>query len=94
MYNMGGWITSPGSCNKGFKSRPSGAAGKTRMKGLEVVKMKAKNPTATQAKTLSTRATRVKGNGRENKATAAPHTDSSKIHSIKDPSCPPHSAAN
>ena len=51
-------------------------------------------PIATQANTLSTRATMVKGSLRENSATAAPQTESNKIHSISEPSCPPHTAAN
>ena len=35
-------MTKPGSCNNGFKSRPSMAAGNKRSNGLEVVRMKAK----------------------------------------------------
>ncbi len=34
MYSIGGWITMPGSCSSGFRSRPSGAAGNRRSNGF------------------------------------------------------------
>ena len=57
MYSIGGWITIPGSCNRGFRSRPSAAGGKSRSKGLEVSSMNSRKPTLTNPITPTTRAT-------------------------------------
>ena len=87
-------MTKPGSCNKGFKSRPSGAAGNKRSNGLEVVKMNIKKPVETKPKIPMTRATMAKGKLRENNATATVQPDNIKTHNNKEPSWPPHTDAN
>ena len=79
-------MTRPGSCNKGFKSRPSAAAGKRRSKGLEVIKMNIKKPVDTKPRMPMTRATMAKGNVREKMATATVQPDSMSIHNNKEPS--------
>jgi hypothetical protein len=79
-------MTKPGSCNKGFKSRPSGAAGSKRSNGLEVVKMNIKKPVDTQPKMPMTRATMAKGKLRENMATASVQPANINTHNNKDPS--------
>ena len=87
-------MTKPGSCNKGFKSRPSGGGGNKRSKGLEVIKMNIKKPVETKPKIPITRATMAKGSERENKATATVQPDSMRTHNNKEPSCPPQTDAN
>ena len=89
---MGGWITKPGSCSKGVKSRPSAGAGNCRAKGLDKVRMKTKKPTDTAPITPSTCATIACGKRLENRATATDHSASIKTHSTKEPSCPAHMA--
>ena len=87
-------MTNPGSCNNGFKSRPSGGAGNKRSKGLEVIKINNKKPVDTKPKMPMTRATMAKGKVRENSATATVQPDSIRTQSNKEPSCPPQTDAN
>ena len=86
MYNIGGWMIKPGSCNKGFRSRPSAAAGSKRSKGLDKAKMNSKKPTDTQPSTPTTRATMAWGRLKENAATAAVHKASISTHNSNEPS--------
>ena len=79
-------MTRPGSCNKGFKSRPSAGAGNNRSNGLEVIKMNIKKPVDTKPKMPMTRATMAKGNVREKIATDTVHPDSMSIHNNSEPS--------
>ena len=57
MYSIGGWITIPGSCSRGLRSRPSSAPGMRRSNGFDVSSMKRRKPTLTSPITPSTRAT-------------------------------------
>src|SRR6266481_1694516 len=93
MYNMGGCITRPGSCSKGFKSRPSAAAGSRRLKGFEVSRVNNKKPTATKPITPNTRATISFGKCLLKVATADVQIDRKNTHNNNDPSCPPQIAA-
>src|SRR5213083_2895362 len=54
MYNIGGCATIAGSCNSGFRSRPSAGTGNRRSKGLDVSSMKSKKPVLTIAITDNT----------------------------------------
>src|SRR6187549_849285 len=83
----------PGSCNNGFRSRPSIAAGSKRSKGFEVNNIKLKNPTLINPSTPSTRAMMSSGRWRLNTLTAIVHSDSINTHNNKEPSCPPHTPA-
>src|SRR5215467_8601840 len=83
----------PGSCNSGFRSRPSAAAGNKRSNGSEVVSMNRMNPTLTNPITPSTRATTSSGRVRLVSATETDHTESMNTQSSIDPSCDPHEAA-
>ena len=56
--------------------------------------MNSRKPTWTKPNTPSTRATMASGNWREKTATARVHKDSISAHRSKEPSCPPHVAAN
>ena len=87
-------MTKPGSCSKGFKSRPSGAAGNKRSNGLDVVKMNIRKPVDTKPKIPMTRATMAKGSEREKSATATVQPDNINTHNNKEPSCPPQTEAN
>ena len=51
----------PGSCNKGLRSRPSGAAGSRRSNGLEVSSMNSRKPMLTRPMTARMRATTGSG---------------------------------
>ena len=93
MYSMGGWIIRPMSCNNGFKSLPSMAAGNNRSKGFEVNSMNNRNPTEIKPITPSTRATISSGKCLLNPATAAVHTVRINAHNSSEPSWPPHTAA-
>src|SRR6266542_4574081 len=44
MYRIGGCATIAGSCNSGFRSRPSAGTGNRRSKGFEVSNMKSRKP--------------------------------------------------
>ena len=85
---MGGWITRPGSCSNGVKSRPSDGAGNCRANGLDSVRMKARKPTDTAPITPSTCATKACGKRLENVATATDHSASINTHRSSEPSCP------
>src|SRR5688572_15091015 len=94
IYNMGGCETKPGSCNRGFKSRPLvGMFRKIRKKGSEVNKINNKKPKLIIAKILRTRATKISGNFRLKKTIAIIHTLNTVIHNNIDPSCAPQTAA-
>ncbi len=82
----------PGSCSSGFRSRPSTGAGSSRSNGLEVNSRKARKPTLIRPITASTRAITTGGKRRENPATAAVHSASTRVHSSSEPSCAPHTA--
>ncbi len=90
---MGGWKIMPGSCSKGFRSRPSAAAGTSRSKGLDVSSVNSRKPTSVRPITERMRASTGSGRRLLKIATAPiqPHCISS--HSSIDPSCPPHTAA-
>ena len=60
--------------------------GKSRSKGLEVVKMNIKKPTDTKPNTPSTRATMARGKLAEKIATAAVQPLSMRTHNSKEPS--------
>ena len=93
MYSMGGWITMPGSCSSGFRSRPSAAAGSRRSNGLEVNSMNSRKPTLIMAITESMRASISRGKCRLNTVTASIHTVSISTHSSSEPSWLPQVAA-
>jgi hypothetical protein len=80
----------PGSCSSGFRSRPSTAAGISRSKGFEVVRMNSRKPTLISPITAITRARNTSGRLREKKVTAADQPASTTAHSRMEPSCPPH----
>src|SRR5574343_1803765 len=90
MYNIGGWIAKPGSCNKGFKSRPSVGDGNKRANGLEVNNKNRMKPTLTRPITPSTRTRVASGICLLNIATKPVQIDSVKAQSNNDPSCAPH----
>ena len=83
----------PGSCSSGFRSRPSGGAGRLRSKGLEVVSRKSRNPMDTKPCTPSTRLRTSVPSVRPKLATAAVHRPSISAHSSMEPSCEPQVAA-
>ena len=82
----------PASCSKGFKSRPSAAAGIRRSNGLEVSNVNAMNTAVMLANTTSTRVTKTSGNCLENNATAALQPVNINTHNNNEPSCEPHVA--
>jgi hypothetical protein len=55
--------------------------------------MNSRNPTLTRPITPSTRATISRGRWRLKSVTPKVHTESIRIHSSIDPSCPPHTPA-
>ena len=62
----------PGSCNNGFKSRPStGKYGNKRSNGLDINKVYSIKPTPKKPSTPSTRARNTQGNDCERIATTA-----------------------
>jgi hypothetical protein len=83
---MGGWKARPGSCSRGFRSRPSRGGGNTRSKGLEVNSMKVRNPIEIQAWTPSTRVRRLGGRLAPKPATAAPKRVRISTHNNMEPS--------
>ena len=93
MYSIGGWITMPGSCSKGFKSRPSMACGNNRSKGLDVNSMNRRKPILIRPITPSTRATIGSGKARLNTVTAIIQPDNINAQSSNEPSCEPQVAA-
>src|ERR1019366_1155811 len=93
IYSIGGWITKPGSCNNGFNSCPSAAAGNKRSNGFEVSSMNNMKPTAINPITPNTRATISSGRCLLNVATAAVQIDRMNTHNNKEPSWPPQIAA-
>ena len=92
MYNIGGWMINPGSCNNGFKSFPSSGIGNKRSNGLEVISIKRRNPTLTKPITPSTRATMSLGKLRLKIVTAKVHALSINTQSNNEPSCAPQTA--
>ena len=92
MYNIGGCIAKPKSCNNGFKSRPSTGATAKRSNGFDVSNMKSKKPTLTIPITLITRASISFGMLRLNIVTAPAHIDKVNAHNNNEPSCAPHTA--
>src|SRR5690554_4131103 len=95
MYNMGGCMIRPMSCNSGLRSWPSaGTFGNNRSKGLEVTMMNRKKPTQIMPMTDSTWDTMVAGSLRLKIATASVHPVSISIHNSSEPSWPPQTALN
>ncbi len=90
IYSMGGWMAKPGSCNKGFKSRPSKGAGKRRSNGLDVSNKNRIKPIETSPMTPNTRAKVASGMLLLNCATKPVHIVSTKPHNNNEPSCAPH----
>ena len=90
---MGGCITIPASCNNGFKSLPSNAAGNRRSNGFEVNNMNNKKPTLIIPSTPRTRATISSGNCLLKTLTATDQPASINTHNNKDPSWEPQVAA-
>jgi hypothetical protein len=82
----------PGSCNRGFRSRPSAAAGSKRSKGFEVSSRNRTKPTVIRPITPSALATVGKGRRSLKAATATVHSDRMKTQSNIEPSCPPQTA--
>src|ERR1043166_6939408 len=82
-----------GSWSKGFKSRPSTGAGKSRANGFDVSSMKSKNPVLIIAITDSTRAIISLGKWLLKSVTATIHSVRKNVQSSRDPSCDPHVAA-
>ena len=87
---MGGCIAKPGSCNRGFKSRPSKGAGNRRSNGLEVSSKNRMKPMDTRPITPNTLAKVASGMLLLNCATKPVHIVSTKPHSNNEPSCAPH----
>src|SRR6187551_3965481 len=83
----------PGSCNSGFKSRPSKAAGISLSNGLEVNNINAKKPTLTKPITAISLILKVSGKLFANMVTAIVQIDKMATHNNMEPSCPPHTAA-
>ena len=80
-------MINPGSWSKGLRSFPSrGVFGRSRSKGFEVSSEKARNPTAINPITLSTRATMISGNPRLKNATAVIQPDRISTHNNREPS--------
>ena len=76
----------PGSCSRGFRSRPCAAAGSRRSKGLEVNSVKDTKPALIQPSTPTTRAMKASGRWRLNTVTATVQPDSASAHSSSEPS--------
>ncbi len=90
MYNIGGCIAMPGSCNKGFSEAPSSGTLASRANGLDVKITNNRNPVLIMPSTESTRASKTSGNERLKIATAPIHNAKIRHHNRIDPSCPPH----
>jgi hypothetical protein len=86
-------MTMPGSCNSGFRSRPSAGTGNRRSNGFDVVSMNSRKPTLTSPMTPMTRAAISSGRWRLLIETASVQLESMSTHSIIEPSCEPHVAA-
>ena len=86
-------MASAKSCNTGFRSAPSCAAGNSRVNGLEVHNVNNMNPALMTPMTPSTRLEKLKGSVRLKAATATLQIARIRIHNSSEPSCPPHSAA-
>jgi hypothetical protein len=84
----------PGSCRSGFRSAPSGAGGKRRANGSDVIRMKRRKPTETRPRTEITRAWVISGIERAEKATAQVHQLRHTTQKRMEPSCDPHVAAS
>ena len=82
-------MAKPGSCNSGFKSRPSSGAGNKRSKGFEVNNRKRIKPILTSPITPKTLATVVSGIFLLKKAINPVQIDKVNAHNNKDPSCAP-----
>ena len=92
MYSMGGWITMPGSCSRGLRSCPSGAAGSRRSNGFEVNRVNNRKPQLTSPITPSTRANMVSSSWREKIETARVQPAKIRDHSKIEPSWLPQTA--
>ena len=69
------------------------AGGSRRRNGLEVASVKVRKPVLMSPSTPRTRAMNVSGSERLSAATANDQVVSTRIHSINEPSCAPHTAA-
>ena len=83
----------PGSCSSGLRSRPSSAAGRRRVNGLEVSSVNSRNPVLTNPITPITRATMTSGRCRLKSDTAAVQSPSISTQRSIEPSCEPQVAA-
>ena len=92
MYSIGGWITMPASCSRGFRSWPSAGAGNTRSNGLEVNSVNIMKPQLTSPMTPSTRASMRWSSCREKTDTAIVQPERIRVHSRIEPSWLPHTA--
>ena len=86
-------MTSAKSCNSGFRSLPSAAAGTSRSNGLDVNSMNSRKPTLTRPSTPRTRLLYGSGMLRLKAATATDQVASIVPHSSSEPSWPPQAAA-
>ncbi len=86
MYSSGGCIASPGSCNNGFRSRPSSGIGYKRSKGFDVNNIKERNPALIIPMTAITCAWICLGILPPSKATARVQLASMNAQSSKEPS--------
>ena len=93
IYSIGGWKIMPGSCSKGFRSRPSRAAGIKRSKGLDTMSINSKKPTLIKPMTPKILARMSSGRCFENKLTATVQMLSIIAHNNNEPSWPPQTAA-
>ena len=86
MYNIGGCIASPMSCNNGFKSFPSNGIGHTRSNGLDVSKVNNKNPKLSNPSTPRTLTEKISGKVLLKQATLIVQQDKMSIHNNNEPS--------
>ena len=95
MYNIGGCMINPMSCNSGLRSLPfSGGNGNVRSKGLDVSNINRPKPTAIIASTDSARALNTSGRDRLKIATAAPQVANTSAQSNNEPSWADQTALN
>ena len=85
-------MAKPISCKSGFKSFPSSGDGNILTKGLDVNKVKSKNPKFKIPKTPITLDENMSGKFLLNKQTSVVHIDSIKIHNNNEPSWAPQTA--
>ena len=90
---MGGWKIIPGSCNCGFRSRPSAGTGNRRSKGLDVNSTKSRKLSVKRPITARMRATTGSGRLRLKLATAQTQPACISSHSSRLPSWLPQEAA-